>query len=222
MEPGILQQKPGRLGQKINYNRNERVMPGLSDRAREARDWIFKEIKDPGVITMKPRKRWRVDGPGLFVRFTREEAHTSLNNICTLPHLHMLPELRRLQCWYFPRLPKVDHGLCYHPAPLRPRRRRASTIFARPQEWVDEVEYGRWDKSSPLETQSEIEAHWREKMRKWDLEELHQLEDWTELKTCDAESLHSSNFVPTSLEGSEGEDYSGHGENNSMDDWWGS
>ncbi|KAL3699224.1 hypothetical protein R1sor_017246 [Riccia sorocarpa] len=222
MEPNILQQKPGRVGEKINYKRHEKVMPGLSDKAREARDWIFREIKDPGVITMKPRKRWRIDGPGLFVRFTREEAHTLLNNVCTLSNIHMLPEMRRLQCWYFPRLPKVDHGPNYHPAPLLPRRRRASSIFARPQEWVDEDRHGRWNKSTPLDTESEIEANWREKMRGWDLQELQQLEEWTDMKTCDAQSIHSSDFVPTSVEGSEGEDYSDHGGNNSEDDWWGS
>ncbi|OAE28276.1 hypothetical protein AXG93_223s1120 [Marchantia polymorpha subsp. ruderalis] len=279
MEPNIMQQRPGRRGDSLNYDMHEKVMPGLSQRAREAREWVFKEIKDPGTLTMKPRKRWRIDGPQLYVKFTREEGHFALNNLCTLPRYHMLPELRRLQCWYLPKLPKMVHPVCYHP-PV-PRRRRAHTIFARPQIWENEDKWGRWDQSAQRDTDSELEgkiaenslqqvdfrpglkpvtsipressldrsAHalfhlrsWKLQSscgvkntkftpsdthpecfgsRKWDLDELRKLEAWQE-KLSEPQSLHTSDYNPTSAEESDGEGYSGHGDNLSTDDWWGS
>ncbi|BFI42903.1 hypothetical protein MPTK2_8g13040 [Marchantia polymorpha subsp. ruderalis] len=265
MEPNIMQQRPGRRGESLNYDMHEKVMPGLSQRAREAREWVFKEIKDPGTLTMKPRKRWRIDGPQLYVKFTREEGHFALNNLCTLPRYHMLPELRRLQCWYLPKLPKMVHPVCYHP-PV-PRRRRAHTIFARPQIWENEDKWGRWDQSAQRDTDSELEGKiaenvfndklntnryykthaeaieaWRKeyrkywyraktppkpklisnlRSRKWDLDELRKLEAWQQ-KLSEPQSLHTSDYNPTSAEESDGEGYSGHGDNLSTDDWWGS
>ncbi|CAK9271288.1 unnamed protein product [Sphagnum jensenii] len=130
----------GRVGQ-MDYTWDDRVMSdGQFERnpqAKEAHDWIWSNIKDPNVFGFKSPRRWNHCGVRLIPPrpfYDREDGHFLLNNTCTLVHLHMKPELRRLQCYWLPKLPKLIHPVSYHP-PV-PRTRRASTIWIRPQYWV--------------------------------------------------------------------------------------
>ncbi|CAM6119822.1 unnamed protein product [Calypogeia fissa] len=161
MHPMIRQQKVGRLvpkGTSLHYPENAKVMPDLPPEARAAHDWIHENIKDADILGYKNRtpRRWSIAGPQKFVHYTRDEGHFRLNNLCTLPHLHMKPELRRLECWWLPKLPKVVHPVVYHP-PV-PRIRRVHTIWSRPQMWADEEHYERWNVSAQYDSYSDVEA----------------------------------------------------------------
>jgi len=85
------------------------------------------------VFGFKPPRRWdhcgvRLIPPRPF--YDREDGHFLLNNTCTLVHLHMKPELRRLQCYWLPKLPKLIHPVSYHP----PVPRVMITYFEKPHQ----------------------------------------------------------------------------------------
>jgi hypothetical protein len=71
---------------------------------------MWYHIKDPDQFKLKPPRRWDPSGlkkhaPRPF--YNREDGHFLLNNTCTIANLCLLPELRRLQCYFFSKLPKI-------------------------------------------------------------------------------------------------------------------
>lgn len=86
--------------------------------AKEAHEWIWYNIKDPNMFGLKPPRRWNhagVQKPAPVPFYNRSDGHFLLNNSCTLVRLFLKPELRRLQCYFLPKLPKLIHPICYHP-----------------------------------------------------------------------------------------------------------
>ncbi|KAG0558461.1 hypothetical protein KC19_10G030100 [Ceratodon purpureus] len=100
--------RPGRT----TFKPNERVCGDLQfgkPKAKAAHEDMWYRIKDPDYYNLKS-KRWDVSGvkripPRPF--YNREDGHFLLNNTCTIANLCLLPELRRLQCYFFPKLPKI-------------------------------------------------------------------------------------------------------------------
>ena len=98
--------------------------------AKEAHEWIWYNIKDPNMFGLKPPRRWDPRGvqkPAPRPFYNRSDGHFLLNNSCTLVRLFLKPELRRLQCYFLPKLPKLIHPVCYHP-PV-PRVRQTNSYF---------------------------------------------------------------------------------------------
>lgn len=82
----------------------------LSSQAKPAHEFVWYYIRDPNQFDLKPPRRW--DPAGLKKQpprpfYNREDGHFLLNNTCTITNLFLLPELRRLQCYFLPKLPKI-------------------------------------------------------------------------------------------------------------------
>jgi hypothetical protein len=83
---------------------------GVASQAKKAHEFMWYHIKDPDQFKLKPPRRWDPSGlkkhaPRPF--YNREDGHFLLNNTCTIANLCLLPELRRLQCYFFSKLPKI-------------------------------------------------------------------------------------------------------------------
>lgn len=105
--------KYGKYG-RTNFKPNERVCGDLqyarNPTAKKAHEFIWYNLKDPDVFGLKPPRRWDPAGvkklpPKPF--YNREDGHLLLNNTCTIVNLCLIPEIRRLQCHFLPKLPKI-------------------------------------------------------------------------------------------------------------------
>lgn len=98
---------------RTTFKRHERVCGDLQfgkPAAKPAHEFVWYNIRDPNQFDLKPPRRW--DPAGLKKKpprpfYNREDGHFLLNNTCTITNLFLLPELRRLQCYFLPKLPKI-------------------------------------------------------------------------------------------------------------------
>jgi hypothetical protein len=86
------------------------ILATVASQAKKAHEFMWYHIKDPDQFKLKPPRRWDPSGlekhaPWPF--YNREDGHLLLNNTCTIANLCLLPELPRLQCYFFSKLPKI-------------------------------------------------------------------------------------------------------------------
>eukprot|EP00249_Psilotum_nudum_P009257 c21819_g2_i3 orf=260-766(+) len=168
MHPAIRCSRVGTASSPINYNFHHHVMPCPPPQTKGIHDWVIEEILTPDFSGRKPPE-WNGSTKVEFAhKFSREQGHFALNNICTVERLFNKPELKRFLCWYFPRRERSrgDLSTLY-------KISRASSMFAKPDLW------GEWNVSTELPNKKEryTQLASRLKTRRQDIEEVLLLGD---------------------------------------------
>lgn len=132
MHPTIRKGRVGRVcTRQINFPFKERTMPDPPKEAKEAHDYIVRHsIPDPAGLRVE--RKWV--NPGNFPappKFCRLHSHARVFSTCERDDLFLLPENRRLQCFYFPRLPKTQRKRVCETT----TRNRGASIFAKEDMW---------------------------------------------------------------------------------------